>query len=139
MKLLKDPKSIIDPVTRQWAKQRDFLEEVGATFAGIAIDRIEKKKADANGVKWAPWAASTRKARKKEGSAGTGLLLRTGALRDSITYEVQGNKKVSVKTDLSYAQYLQNGTNKMPARPFLGFGKVEEREMKQIWKNWMDL
>jgi phage gpG-like protein len=136
VKLVKDPRSLLDPITRRWAQQRDFLEEVGATFAGIAIDRIENKKADADGKKWAPWAKSTRKARQKEGSAGSGLLLRTGALRDSIRYEVQG-QKVSVKTDLSYAQYLQNGTSRMPARPFLGFGKVEEREMKRIWKDWM--
>jgi phage gpG-like protein len=137
MKLVQDPKSLLDPITRRWARQRDFLEEVGATFAGIAIERIEKKKAGPDGVKWAPWASATRKARRKEGSAGTGLLLRTGALRDSITYEVQG-QKVSVKTDNPYAGYLQNGTNKMPARPFLGFGRVEEREMQTIWKKWMD-
>ena len=138
MKLVTNPQSLLDPITRKWARQRDFLEEVGATFAGIAIERIEKTKAGPDGKKWAPWASATRKARRKEGSAGTGLLLRTGALRDSITYEVQGNMKVAVKTDNPYAGYLQNGTSKMPARPFLGFGRVEEREMQQIWKKWMD-
>ena len=139
MKLVQNPKSLIDPITRKWAERREFLNEVGATFAGLAINRIEKKKADPDGVKWAPWASSTARARRKEGSAGTGLLLRTGALRDSINYEVQGNMKVVIKTDLPYAQYIQNGTSKMPARPFLGSGKMEDREMKQIWKRYINL
>ena len=137
MKLNKPAKSLIEPLTLKWQQQRDFLDSVGATFAGLAIDRLEKQKADPMGRKWKPWASSTAKARRKEGSSGTGLLLRTGALRDSIEYEVQG-PKVVIRSRSSYAEFLQNGTSRMPARPFLGTGPREEREMKRIWNQWIE-
>ena len=48
-------------------------------------------------------------------------LFETGALRDSITHNVDANgKEAAVGTDLDYAKYLEFGTSKMPARPFLG-------------------
>lgn len=136
MKLNKPAKSLVEPLAAKWRQQRDFLDTVGATFAGMAIERLEKRKEDPMGRKWKPWANSTAKARRKEGSAGTGLLLRTGALRDSIEYEVQG-PKVVIRSREPYAQFLQNGTNRMPARPFLGTGPREEREMKRIWNDWI--
>jgi HK97 gp10 family phage protein len=52
---------------------------------------------------------------------GDSPLLETGALRDSITHNVDANgKEAAVGTDLDYAKYLEFGTSKMPARPFLG-------------------
>lgn len=135
MRLNSDPKKLLDPINRLWSQRKDFLDEVGATFTGLAIERIEKTKSAPDGTKWQPWASSTAKARRKEGSAGTGLLLRTGSLRDSITYTIQG-PKVVIKSNSRYAQYIQNGTSKMPARPFLGFGAKEQKELDSIWKRW---
>ena len=137
MKLNANPKVLVQSVTQKWAKQREFLEELGASFVGLAVNRIEKTKADPLGQKWAPWASSTARARRKEGTASTGLLLRSGGLRDSIEYEVQG-PKVVIRSTSKYAEYLQNGTNRMPARPFLGTGVKEEKEMKNIWKRWIE-
>jgi HK97 gp10 family phage protein len=52
---------------------------------------------------------------------GDSPLLETGALRDSIKHNVDPNgKEAAVGTDLDYAKYLEFGTSKMPARPFLG-------------------
>lgn len=54
-------------------------------------------------------------------ATGDSPLLETGALRDSITHNVDSNgKEAAVGTDLDYAKYLEFGTSKMPARPFLG-------------------
>jgi HK97 gp10 family phage protein len=58
-------------------------------------------------------------------------LYETGALRDSITHNVDSNgKEAAVGTDLDYAKYLEFGTSKMPARPFLGGALIaKEREI----------
>lgn len=42
----------------------------------------------------------------------------TGALRDSIEVSVQGNSAV-VSANTDYAAYVEFGTSKMPARPYL--------------------
>jgi phage gpG-like protein len=126
----------LDALSKKLAEPREFLDLLGQSMLAAAHKRIQTTKRDANGRAWAPWATSTARARRKSGSAGRGLLYNTGALDRSLTYTVQG-PKVSVQTASPYARYLQNGTNRMPARPFLGFGKVEEEATQAIWTKWM--
>lgn len=46
--------------------------------------------------------------------------VRTGRLRNSLTHEVlEGEKAVVVGTDVNYAKYVEAGTMKMAARPYL--------------------
>jgi len=46
--------------------------------------------------------------------------VRTGRLRNSLTHEVlSGEKAVVVGSAVEYARYVEGGTQKMPARPFL--------------------
>ena len=46
--------------------------------------------------------------------------VRTGRLRGSLTHApVQGEKAVLVGTPVQYAKYVESGTMKMPARPYL--------------------
>ncbi len=60
-------------------------------------------------------------------------LFETGALRDSITHNVDSNgKEAAIGTDLDYAKYLEFGTSKMPARPFLGGALIaKEHEIQE--------
>lgn len=136
LKLNGSTKKLVEPVARMWARRKEFMAEVGAEFVKEAQNRIDKTKADPDGRKWRPWAKSTRLARQKDGSAGGGLLKRSGRLRDSIRFNAN-NDRVEVYTDLDYATYLQNGTGNMPARPFIGIGKNEDRAIKQIWQRWI--
>ena len=137
MKLNKSPKSLTEPVSRAWARRREFMEEVGKEIVEITQNRIEKTKKDPEGKRWAPWKPSTRKARQKDGSAGKGLLFRTGALRDSIEYKAN-SKNVTVFSQLPYAKFLQSGTKNMPARVFIGNGPQEERAIQRLWKDWIN-
>ena len=130
-------KNLTESLTQKWLNKNEYLDQVGQVMVELARERIEKTKASPEGDKWAPWASSTARARRKEGTAGTGLLLRTGKLRDSIEYEVQG-PKVVVRSRELYGQYLQNGTSRMPARPFLGTGPREEKSMQSLWKKWIN-
>lgn len=46
--------------------------------------------------------------------------VRTGRLRNSLTYEVAMNEKsVYIGSAVEYASYVEGGTMKMPARPYL--------------------
>ena len=132
----KDPRTIIDPLEKKWKQRREFLEMLGEEFVKLAQARIRTKKADPDGNKWAPWSPATRKARRKKGNASLGLLFDTKTLYNSITYKVTTNK-VSIQTDVPYAQFLQNGTTRMPARPFLGQGPAEDRATKRLFKQWL--
>ena len=42
-----------------------------------------------------------------------------GTLRDSITHELKGDSAVVIGTDVKYAAYVEFGTCKMSARPYL--------------------
>ena len=76
---------------------------------------------------WVPLRPETI-ARK---ATGDSPLLETGAPRDSITHSVDPNgKEAAIGTDIEYAKYLEFGTSKMPARPFLGGDLIaKEREI----------
>ena len=43
----------------------------------------------------------------------------TGNLRNSITHEMRGENKVAVCTNVHYAPYVELGTRKMRAQPYL--------------------
>lgn len=138
IKLNKQPQKVLDPLSKKWAAKKEFLEELGPAFVDEVKRRIERTKSDPEGRRWKPWALSTARARRAEGTASSGLLLRRGKLRDSIVYEIQGPKLV-IRSTAPYAQYLQAGTRRMPARPFLGTGKRERELMTTIWKKWIKL
>lgn len=53
--------------------------------------------------------------------------VRTGRLKNSITYAVEENA-VLVGTNVEYAGFVENGTMKMPARPYLRPGIVNHIE-----------
>lgn len=49
---------------------------------------------------------------------GHPLLIKSGALRQSISWKLEGLDTVVIGTDKKYAPYHQHGTKHMPARPF---------------------
>ena len=61
-----------------------------------------------------PWAP--RKKSKRDD--GHPLLIKSGAMRQSIRWRLDGTNAVVVGSDKKYAPYHQHGTKKMPARPF---------------------
>ena len=97
----------------------------------LAAKRIEREletgKHDPDGKPWEPWALSTANARLKKGNADRGLLYDTGTLLHSIRMQV-GVSDVVIGTEVPYSKYLQDGTNRMPPRPFVGWGAEGEAE-----------
>ncbi len=97
-----------------------LLGAIGEAEVELSRERIEETKDDPLGGGWLPWADSTSRQRVRKGTADLGLLYDTGELLESIHAAVEGNT-VAIGSDVDYAIYLQDGTSKMPARPFLGW------------------
>ena len=66
-----------------------------------------------------PWAPR----QKSKRDDGHPLLIKSGALRQSIGWKLQGSDTVVIGTDRKYAGYHQFGTKHMPARPFFPVDK----------------
>ena len=100
------------------------LEVIGQSEVENAKARIQQSKMNPWGGDWAPWANSTAAHRMHKGNASQGLLWDDGDLLNSIRFAVdamEGISWVDIGSDLEYAAYLQNGTEDMPAREFLGW------------------
>lgn len=113
---------LIENKRRQFAAAKTTtLQQIGQEEVRAAQQRIRNSKTDPEGRSWQPWSMATLKQRRREGNANRGLLYRTGALLTSIKYRVDKGV-LAIFTDVPYARYLQFGTPKMPARPFIGWG-----------------
>ena len=78
----------------------------------------------------------TRWGELAEGYAKMDCPVDTGNLRNSITYEVEmAEQAVYVGSDVEYAPYVELGTSRMAARPFLKPAIVNH---EQEYKNIMD-
>lgn len=122
---------------KKLADPTPYLEMVGEAFLARARQRIHTLKADPQGQRWAPWAASTRAARAAQGTTILGLLFQTGSLYHGLDYQVIAKQKVAIQDRSPYGRFLQNGTPNMPARPFLGTGPWEEKRAGQLWNKWL--
>lgn len=54
-----------------------------------------------------------------EGYAKQKCPVDTGHLRNSITHQVDGDKSVTIGTDVEYAPFVELGTSRMGAQPYL--------------------
>lgn len=81
---------------------------------------------------WAELADSTKKERLEQGYTENDPLLRSGALRDSISHEIEGNV-AAIGSTSDYAIDQEAGTNRIPPRPFLAPALIENiNEVKAI-------
>ena len=110
----------IGQIIARAAMPTPVFELIGQSEVDNARARITESKAGPLGADWDAWADSTRKYRERKGNAGLGLLWDEGDLLDSIHFAVEG-PSVAIGSDLDYARYLQEGTEAMPAREFLGW------------------
>jgi phage gpG-like protein len=99
---------------------------------------IRSGKHDPDGKAWAPWADGTSRSRQRKGNLAQGLLWDEGTLLHSISVQV-GAVDVLIGTDAGqYAEYLQDGTYKMPARRFLGWGPEGEKEAEKTMIDYLE-
>jgi len=117
------------------------LEIIGKSEVKNVRARIQQSKINPWGGDWAPWAASTADYRTHKGNAGQGLLWDDGDLLESIRFSVDAMEHVGwvdIGSDLDYAAYLQDGTEDMPAREFLGWNDAALPFYEGLWLNYIE-
>lgn len=95
----------------------------------------------ASGSKWAPLSPAYE-AWKSQHYPGKGILVRTGALRNSLTKRPFGIDEVhpthvQFGSGLPYGIFHQKGTSKMPARPVISLPETLRREWVKILQRWL--
>lgn len=114
-------------------KAKKLLNTIADEEIRNAQQRIVSTKRTPDEQRWAPWAPSTRRQRVRERTAHRGLLYRTGRLLRSFK-KVIGLRAAVIKSNALYAGYLQLGTRRMPARPFLGFNERSKEFARETAK-----
>lgn len=94
-----------------------------------AEDAFDKEQSP-EGEKWAELNPKYKKWRDDLGFDGK-ILQVTGFLAKSLNIDYGDNFAVIGAAE-PYGQYLQMGTSKMPARPFIGLSETGVEEIKQI-------
>ncbi|MGZ3307271.1 MAG: phage virion morphogenesis protein [Xanthobacteraceae bacterium] len=101
---------------------QSLMETIGAQQQASVQSRIRRDKMTPWGSVWAPWMPSTQKARERKGNAAQGLLWDKGTLLQSVHFDA-ASQEVVIGTEVPYAEYLQDGTERMEAREFLGWNE----------------
>lgn len=119
-----------------------ILSRIGASEVENVRERIRSEKDSPFGEPWAPWAPSTAKARERKGNAARGLLFDDGDLLRSIHAEANvygpGHGTLDIGSDLDYAIFLQDGTEFMPARPYLGWNEHTFPFYELMLSDWIE-
>lgn len=133
----REVQNAIGDIRKKLDNPRPLMQEIGDIIAEDIKNMISTRKTGPTDQPWAPWADSTRKARERKGNAALGLLVDSGTLLRSITSQVIGSHHtVQIGTNVHYAEYLNNGTPKMPARPFIGISKRAQEGINQAIKQY---
>ena len=116
---------VLNGMAARIANPQPALAQIGEFMASKVMLGIMSEKDDSEGHKWAAWMPSTREQREKKGNVGLGLLWDDGELLGSIRVQTSRNEVV-IGTAVPFAPFLQEGTPKMQARPFLGWSLAEQ-------------
>jgi HK97 gp10 family phage protein len=127
-------------VTKVFSSILEFVAELPAIERDLAasgpkiiekackiVQARAKKTIGTNQEMWAPLAASTIADKQKHGFKTPAPLLRTGELRDSIEYTVDGLEG-EVGSNLDKALFLEMGTSRMPPRSFLRSAAISSED-----------
>ena len=106
---------------------------------GKVVSKYEQLNFDSQGSvfnsPWHPLSPNTIK--QKERLGFTQDLVRTGKLRDSLQDLMFTPTSVSIPNKIDYANYINLGTSKMPARILVGVSRDEVEEIKQLIQEYL--
>ena len=127
----------INAMLARMAAPAPVLDAIGANETLNTMRRIERTKVTPDDAAWAPWSKQRREERMEKGNAALGLLYDEGNLLHSIRGEVAGFV-LNVGSDMDYAADLQYGTERMPARPFLGWSDDDFLDYEQLMIHYIE-
>lgn len=127
---------------RKTGNLRDVMDDIASTMQNSVEQNFKeestRKPIKGRGGVWQDLAPSTKKARAKKGKTGRKLQV-TGQLLASLTTQAT-NDSAMLGTNKKYARFLNDGTKKMPARPFMVIQEADVREFtEQVQDYFRDL
>ena len=130
----------LNRLSAQLGNLRPVMGGIGGILAESTAARIRESKTAPDGSPWAEWTERSRAMRtRKDGTVSGSLLLQSGmqgGLLRSITYEASKDSVV-VGSGKHYAAYLQQGTRRMVARPFLGLSAQDYRDIDELLADFL--
>ena len=105
-------KKLADFPARMAAAQKRALQAIGQQVASRATQAFRTAS-----FRPSPWAP------RKDKKSTHPLLIKSGNLRQSISWKLDGPDTVVIGSSQKYAPYHQHGTKNMPARPFFPVDK----------------
>ena len=118
------------------AQETALLKRLGVEIEAQISERIESTKRDPEGKTWADIADKTRRYLLKHFPSARPPLWRTGELLDTIESQVSGGVLLTGATK-EYAGFLQEGTKRMPARPFIGLSTQDIGDLADLIDVWL--
>ncbi|WP_314847009.1 phage virion morphogenesis protein [Treponema lecithinolyticum] len=118
------------------AQENNLLKSLGVEIETQISERIESTKRDPEGKTWAELADKTRQYLLKHFPSARPPLWRTGELLDTIESQVSGAVLLTGATK-EYAGFLQDGTKRMPARPFIGLSAQDIADLADLIDAWL--
>ena len=118
------------------AQETALLKSLGVEIEAQISERIESTKRDPQGKTWADIADKTRRYLLKHFPSARPPLWRTGELLDTIDSQVSGGVLLTGATK-EYAGFLQEGTKRMPARPFIGLSAQDIADLADLIDVWL--
>lgn len=89
-----------------------------------------KKEQTPEGKPWKPRQANGSGSRRTR----RGLLVKSGRLRKSIRLTKITSERVTIGTNVPYAKYHNQGTDKLPQRKFIGKSAALQRRLERMVK-----
>lgn len=122
-----------------------LTSEIADLLVRRTLQRFDREE-DPDGKKWAPLATETLATKQRLGYGKKGILKRTESLREAIGRIRGGIGTFAVNTGAGFrigikdpatvdrARALNYGTNKIPARRFLGIGRLDVKAVDSLMR-----
>lgn len=126
-----------DRLQRRLAKIQDadidFLVKQSVAFISTDLRSRFRKERAPDGRSWTPLSPVTIRDKQEKGYGGQPILVRTGALRNSVRSKRLKQLRYQVASEgVKYAEQHQVGDRNLPARPFIGISRDAVRGVKGL-------
>jgi phage gpG-like protein len=125
-------KVIAKQLARLIGKERYIMRRVGVIYKNFFLDSFKMESWE--GDKWQPRKRQTRsRGRNKK------ILVDTGELKGSIKYTNITNDSVTIKTDVEYASFHNEGSSRLPQRQFMLEGNETSTDVEKMVEKMLEI
>jgi phage virion morphogenesis protein len=146
---MKEILTTFDRVASSLTKKQAKLRVIGQYISEVSKQSFRKQSDPKTGSPWAALASSTRRQKARLGLSPKALI-RTGQLKNSIGFSITRDTVFIGPADKKGIWHQEGtvsggaagarsggGRVHIPARPFIGLSKKDEREIESIVHSWI--